>query len=90
MSQHLFYVVRVIGAIYLGRAGELHFLQVHLSAANYVCSDVCQLAPLFESKRTKAAAKSKGKASDAPDALRNRYLPEIAVKEAAPADFLQS
>ena len=90
IPRHLVCIVRVTAVVYPRRLGELHVLLAQLTVVNYVFPDVGQLAPLFERERTEAATVSKSKVSDAPDALRNRYLPEITVKEAAPADFLQS
>ena len=46
--RRLFYVAHVAATIYLRRAGELHFIQVHLSAANYLDPDVGKLTPLLE------------------------------------------
>ena len=76
-------------SVYLRRAGELHFLQVHLSAVNHVFSDVDQLASLLEGERTKVTTVSKGKVSDVPDAFRNKHFLESTVFETAVSDDLQ-
>ena len=75
--------------IYLCRAGELHFLQVHLSIANYVAPDVGQPAPLLEGERAEIAAAAESKVSDAPDALRNGHLLESAFRETLPSNNVQ-